>query len=344
MTSAELAPGEFLFLDRECVESLLDPVAVVGRCEETFRWVGAGDVVQRNPVNLHVGDSPSSDAGSGTIQAFPAYVKPLGVAGLKWLAWFRRNPEEGLPAISATGMLNDASTGMPLAIFDATSLTNLRTAGHSGVGAKYMARPDSSVVAVLGCGSGGRSHLEVMTEIFDVERAVVFSRTPESVSNYIEEMTELLDVRIDPAGSVEEAVSEADIICVTTTSPRPILWERWVPSGAHVCAVTGFQDIDPKCARGFDKFVVGWYGRDLAWIDGEETGRLGGLRPGEVTRNDIYADLATEIIPGLKPGRESDRERTIMTHLGMPALDAAVAHLLLSEAQEAGAGTVLRLF
>ncbi len=92
MISTELAPGEFLFLDRDAVESLLDPVAVVQRCEDAFRWVGAGDVVQRNPVNLYLDDSPTSDAGSGTIQAFPAYVKPLGVVGLKWLAWFRRNP------------------------------------------------------------------------------------------------------------------------------------------------------------------------------------------------------------------------------------------------------------
>ena len=94
----------------------------------------------------------------------------------------------------------------------------------------------------------------------------------------------------------------------------------------------------------FDKWAVGWYGRDLAWVEGEEVGRLGGLLPGALSRADIFGDIATEIMPGHKPGREDDRERTIMTHMGMPALDAAVASLVYDLALEAGAGTWIEVF
>lgn len=346
MTAFDLQPGELLFLDSEAVGTLLDPGDVLQRCIDTFRWVGEGEVDQRNPVNLYLHDrlGPEPEFGHGVVQAFPAHVKPLQVAAVKWLASFRKNPKRGLPAISATGILNSTETGMPLAIFDATSVTNFRTGGHAGVGAKFMARPDSSVVAILGCGNGGRSHLRTMAEIFDIDTVTAFDVVEDSRRAFAREMSELLGVTVVESDSVEDAVRDADVICVTTTAPEPILFESWVKEGAHVCATTGFRDVNVGCVRSFDKFAVGWYGRDLEWIEGEETGRIGGVTPGSITREDIYADLASEIIPGVKPGREDPEERTIMSHMGMPALDAATAHLLFTEAQRQGVGTVMRLF
>jgi len=143
---------------------------------------------------------------------------------------------------------------------------------------------------------------------------------------------------------VEEAVAGADIVCVVTTALRPVLMEPWIPPGTHVCAATGFRDVDPACARTFDKWVVGWYGRDLEWITGEEVGRIGGLQVGQLGRDDIHADIATEILQRQRPGREDPAERTIMTHMGMPALDAACAALVYDLALEAGAGTWIEVF
>ena len=346
MTAFDLDPGELLFLNRESVDRLLDPGAVLQRCEDAFRWVGQGKVDQRNPVNLYIHDrlGPEPEFGHGVVQAFPAFVKPLDVAAVKWLASFRKNPRRGLPAISATGVLNSTLTGMPLAIFDATSVTNFRTGGHAGVGAKHMARPDSSTVAILGCGNNGGSHLRTMAEIFTLEQVTVFDVRAEAQRAFAAEMGDMLDVEVTESDNVEVAVRDADVICVTTTAPEPVLFEHWVKPGAHVCATTGFRDVDVGCVRRFDKFAVGWYGRDLAWIEGSETGRIGGLTSGALSRADIYADLAGEIIPGHKPGRTGAAERTIMSHMGMPALDAAVAELLYAEAQRTGTGDVLRLF
>ena len=77
----------------------------------------------------------------------------------------------------------------------------------------------------------------------------------------------------------KSAVGDADIVCVVTTAPEPVLMEEWLDPGAHVCAATGFRDVDKACAKSFDKWVVGWYGRDLEWIEGSEVGKLGGLQP-----------------------------------------------------------------
>ena len=346
MTEAGARPGEILVVSKEEVEALLTPAACLERCLDTFRWVGEGLVEQENPANLYVTDrsGPEPPYGHGVIQSFPAMVRPIGRAAVKWLSSFRNNPLRGLPAISALDLVTDIETGMPLALVDGTSVTNMRTGGHSAVGAKYLARADSSRVAVIGCGNEGRTHLLALDELFDLSGVSAFDIHSETLARFVSEMEAKVGVPVAAASGVEEAAARADIICVVTTARQPVLLESWVPEGAHVCAVNGFFDVEAECAVRFDKWAVGWYERDLAWIEGDEVGRLGGLAPGVLSRADIHADLASEIIPGRKPGREHDRERTMMTHMGMPALDAAAASLAYDLALEAGAGRWIEVF
>jgi len=346
VSPADRRAGEILVVSREEVAGLLTPAACLERCLETFGWVGDGSVVQTNPVNLYVHDrsQPEPPFGHGVVQAFPAMIRPLERAVVKWLGSYRQNPRRNLPAISAIDLVTDTETGMPLALIDGTSVTNLRTGGHAGVGAKYLARPDSEVVAIIGCGNEGRTHLAMMRELFPLSRVIAFDIAPEQVERFATEVEASMGLPVEAASSVEAAAAEADIVCAVTTAPQPVLFSSWTRPGTHVCAATGFRDVDKACAREFDKWVVGWYGRDLEWIEGPEVGKIGGLQAGDLSRADIYADIATEIMPGVKPGRESAAERTIMTHMGMPALDCAVASLVYDLALQAGAGTWISVF
>ncbi len=346
MKSADRSPGEILVISRDEVEALLTPGACVDRVLDTFRWVGSGVVEQTNPVNLYVHDrlGPEPEFGHGVVQAFPAMIRPLQRAAVKWLGSYRQNPRRGLPAISALDLVTDIETGMPLALVDGTSVTNMRTGGHAAAGAKYLARSDSEVVAIIGCGNEGRTHLRTLNVLFPIREVVAFDIHQSAASGFADEMSAELGVSIEVTDSVESAVAGADIVCVVTTAPMPVLMEDWVEPGTHVCAATGFRDVDKRCATRFDKWAVGWYGRDLEWIEGPEVGKLGGLQPGDLSKADIYADISTELMPGLRPGRERDEERTIMTHMGMPALDAAVAALVYDLAIEADAGTWIRVF
>ena len=347
-TSAERGPGEILVVSRREVEALLTPAACLQRCLDTFAWVGAGQVDQTNPVNLWVHDrtapGPEPPFGYGVVQAFPALIRPLERAAVKWLSSWSKNPRRSLPAISALDLVTDTDTGMPLALVDGTSVTNMRTGGHAAVGAKFLARPDSSHLAIVGCGNEGRTHLWLLAELFALSHVTVFDIDEAAAGRFAEEATERLGVESSVASSVEAAVAEADIVCVVTTALRPVLMEPWIPAGAHVCAATGFRDVDVACARAFDKWVVGAYGRDLEWITGDEVGRIGGLGPGQLSGADIHADIATDIMQGHRSGREHPGERTIMTHMGMPALDAAVASLVYDLALDAGAGTWIEVF
>lgn len=340
------APGEILVISRAEVEKLLTPEACLQRCLDTFRWVGEGVVDQVNPVNLFVHDRslPEPPFGHGVVQAFPALIRPLDRAAVKWLSSYRKNPLRDLPGISAIDLITDTETGMPVALVDGTSVTNMRTGGHAAVGAKYLARADSETVAVIGCGHEARTHMLMLNELFPISKVLAFDIAADQQDRFCGEIRDSLGLAATPAESVEAAVSEADIVCVVTSAREPVLMESWVGPGTHVCATTGFSDVDKNCATKFDKWVVGWYGRDLEWIEGPEVGKLGGLAPGDLTKADIHADIATEIMLGLKPGRENADERTIMTHLGMPALDAAVASLVYDLALDQGAGTTMRIF
>jgi alanine dehydrogenase len=338
----DLKPGEVLFLSKKEIEAVLTPRECLERCIETFKWVGSGEVDQHNPVSLWV-SPPDGLFGSGFIQSYPAFVKPLKMAGCKWLGGYSKNRNRGLPVISAIDILNDAETSLPVAILDGAIVTAMRTGGHSGVGALHLARKDARCLAIIGCGAEARPHLKVMNEIFKLEEVRVFDIDRERADQFRSEMTEVLRLNIQPSSSVRTAIRGAHLICLLTSARAPVVFEEWIDPGACVCAINGFLDLDPNCATRFDKWVVGYYERDLEWVDGPEVGKNS---PAVVpyTRKDIYADLATEIVQGKKAGRENPAERIVFTHHGMPALDVAVATLAYKKAIERGIGTILRMF
>jgi len=337
MTTDRFAPGEVLFLSRADVTEVLEPGECLERVEETFRWVGDEAVEQVDPVNFWL---DHEEYGFGAVQAFPAHVEPLQAAGNKWLSAYVDNAQRDLPSFTGINVLTDTETAMPLAILEGQAITAMRTAGHAGVGAKYLARENASTLSIVGCGEQGRTHLLVMDELFDLEEVRACDIDSEARAEFVAEMDEDVGAAVAGYADASEAVPGADIVCTVTTADSPIVDEAWIDPETHVAATAGFLDLDPAYSRTADKWAVGWYGRDLTWIEGEEAGKFG---PEDLSEADVYADLV-EIMTGEKPGRETPEERTVMTHMGMPALDTAASHLVYERAIDTGVGTTLTLF
>jgi ornithine cyclodeaminase/alanine dehydrogenase-like protein (mu-crystallin family) len=209
------------------------------------------------------------------------------------------------------------------------------------VAAKHLAKKNSKTIAIIGCGAEGRSGLPAFSDFFPLEVVKIYDIKSEAMAAYQQKMSEVVSARIIPSKSAEEAVEEADIILMATLSKTPIVFEPWVPKGCFVAALTRFLDLDYKLSEKVEKWVLGDKKSDGHLIVDRDkwSDHAQGV---VVSWDNVYADMG-EIITGVKPGRENDRERILYTHMGMGAHDLALAQIAYKRAKERGIGTKVRL-
>jgi ornithine cyclodeaminase/alanine dehydrogenase len=268
----------------------------------------------------------------------PAYIKPWNVVGDKWVGASAGNPARGLPYIMGQVLINEAETLKPLAIMEGGYLTAMRTAGHAAIGTKFLAKRNSRVLTIIGCGAEGKTHLEAIVKLglYDLKEVRIFDVKEDAMLDFKKEMELVFNLEIKLTESVQAAARGSDIICMVTTAGKPVLLNEWVEPGTHVAA-TAVYDAEPQITQKADKWVVGNNERDRLWIDNVEEYQLYGY-----SLVDVYGDLS-EIVCGKKAGREDDNEITIMTHLGMGALDIACAYRAYQVARKDGLGLELDL-
>jgi len=323
--------GEVLFLSRDDIECVLTPKDALEICDQTFKWVNAGEIDQLNvgPLNM-----PRIEGykGAPRFRVYPAHVKPLGAVGMKWLSVYPHNPPRRLPFSMAVDILNDFETSAPVAIMEGMSITSMRTAGFAAVGAKYLAKKDTEIIAVIGCGFEGRTHLRLMNELFKIKEVRACDMFPAVREMFCREMGEKLGLNIVPSKTIEEAVKCSDVICEVTTSENPTLSPEWVEPGQYIAA-SNIWGAGPELMRMVDKWVLGNVERDLSWIEANPA----------YPKDSIYAGL-DEIVARKKPGRENDEEIILLTHHGMSALDISTMRIVYERALQKGVGTKLKLF
>ena len=323
-----------LVLNKNEIKGLLAWPEIISICEKVFEWIDAGEIVQEHMSPMYYSLREGHQAFA---LPFPACVKPLNVVGNKWGCGSPANREKGLPSFVASICLNDAETSMPLALMDGASITSMRTAGHAAIGAKYLARPESETIAVVGCGAEGGSFLTVLNELFDIKKVNVVAKHLESAQRYAAEYGKKLGLNIEVFETPRDAIGGADIICMCSSAAEPLVMDDWIMPGTHVAATRAFIDYDPKFSENADKWVLGNRETDSQWLKKPPFSRIKGL-----SIDSVHADLV-EIIAGRKPGREHNEERTIMTHMGMGALDIAVAYKVYERALSEGVGHSIEL-
>ena len=177
-----MSEHRILYLSRADVEAVGVTMAeIIGSLEMAFREHGLGHVEM--PPKPAVHSRPDA-----FIHAMPAYIPALHAIGLKWVSGYPDNPARGLPYISGLVIVNDDDTGLPLAVMDCTWITGMRTGAATAVAAKYLARPESETVGILGCGVQGRTNLEALKTLFPVKRVMAYDKAPESAVRYAAEM------------------------------------------------------------------------------------------------------------------------------------------------------------
>ena len=307
--------SELLYLRREEVAELLPPIPEqIELVEATYRALAAGRVELPPKPGVH----PRPDS---FIHAMPAYLAEEDVVALKWVSGYPRNKERGLPYISGLIVVNDAETGLPVAVLDAAEITAARTAAASGVCVRRWAPAGWTRAAILGCGEQGVFHARLLRELNPGVRVRAYDPHPERIAR-------LGDV--EPAGSELEAAEGADVIVTAAPiveEPAPVLGpddlgERWLVLPIDFDALVRREVIE-----GAELFAV------------DDVGQFEYYR-----EQGHFADWPRPLgSVGDALSQPAAPTRVACVNLGIGALDAAFAARVVAAARTGGAGTTLPL-
>ncbi|HEY0755475.1 MAG TPA: ornithine cyclodeaminase family protein [Ktedonobacteraceae bacterium] len=314
---------QLLMLGEAEVQGLLDPIGLLDALAESFKALSENLVVAPKRSEVTVPEK-------GFLLTMPAYQRDHEIT-VKLVSIFHGNEELGLPSHQALICLFDAQTGLLCAIMDGTSITALRTAGAAALSTRLLARPESSVLAIVGAGVQGRAHLKLLPLVRAFSEIRIASH---SFANA--ERLAAIDIRARAFASVEEAVDGADVICLCTSASKPVLKLAWLAPGAHVTSV-GYRppggELDSQIIERSRLFVETRLAFEPAPAGCAE---LAGFAAG-------FGTELGELLLGQRPGRQGQHELTLYKAMGHACEDMAAASLVYQRARQEGAGRVVEL-
>jgi ornithine cyclodeaminase len=276
----------------------------------------------------------SADA---TLLLMPAWT--LGApshVGVKVVTVFPDNGSRGLPSIYGQYLLLDGATGASLALLDGTMLTKRRTACASGLASRYLSRPDSRRLLMIGTGALAPQLIRVHAKVRPIEEVAIWGRRPERAQDLARELSDSLPrtlgrpIAVRAVSDRKQAVTGADIISSATLSKTPLVEGNWLNAGQHVDLVGAYT---PQMRESDDRAIE----RARVYVD-TRAGALkeGGdivqpLASGAIDEDDIIADLL-ELARGQQTGRlpGDATSITLFKSVGAALEDLAAAELAVS--------------
>jgi alanine dehydrogenase len=327
-----MKPQGTLLLTRREVAALLTIEECITAVENAFKLCGEGKTAPPGILGIHAHDG-GFHIKAGLLEIGRNYF----VA--KTNANFPQNmPRFGLPTIQGVIIVCDADNGYPLAVMDSIEITILRTGAATAVAAKYLARPNSSVATICGCGNQGRIQLLALHKVLPIERIFAYDQDPKRALQFADDMSSALRLTAQVAPSLKKAVGDSDVCVTCTTAKQYFIHREDVAPGTFIAAVGADnpekQEIDPKLLAS-SKVVA-----DIL----DQCATIGDLHhalaAGLMTRKNVHAELG-EIVVGKKPGRTSQDEIAIFDSTGMALQDAAAAAIVYQKALQNGKGRII---
>ncbi len=307
-----------LLLTHKEIENLLDPSELLAALEEGFKTLSAGQ--------LNVPPRNQAIAPKGLLVGMPAYM-PNKLMSVKLVTIFHEN----IPAHQATITLFDSNTGTPIAFMDGEYITAMRTAAGAILSIKHLARKDSKTIAIIGAGVLGDAHLQMIGTLSGIEKVWIASNDISKAQALAARASNALTV-----DSVREAVSNADIVCLCTSSLEPVIKAEWLKKGTHVSSV-GYRPPGGELPRDLVEtshiFVESKVAFQAPPVGSAE---LQGLNP-------EFGTEMGEYLLGQKPGRRDENETTIYKSMGHAMEDLVTANLVYQKAIVQGIGTTFEL-
>ena len=318
-----------LLLTRSCIRQLAEPRDYLAAMRQAFGGLA------RHEYELPAVGHIAGSNGAFHIKS-AAHRGGAGLAAIKVNGNFPGNPGAcGLPTIQGFIALLDAERGCVLALMDSVEITARRTAAATALAAEHLARRDSRVLAVIGCGTQAAYHLDALVDVMQIDAVRYFDPRADAADTF-ERYAREVGMRTERAASPRACALEAQIVVTLTPSTRPILDLADVAPGAFVAGVgadnPAKNELAPELLRG-SRVVV-----DVL----EQSSSMGDLHhaiaAGCMTAGEVHAALA-DLVAGVARGRTSPHERFVFDSTGVALQDLAAAEMLFERARER-AGTL----
>ena len=256
----------------------------------------------------------------GDFRTMPAYLPSLSLAGVKVVNVHPGNPSRGLLTVMALTIILDIATGAPVAILNATKLTDMRTGASGAVAAKYLSPKKEIVLGLIGTGRQAEAQYRAISQELDICEIKCWSRNSLHAEKFARAITEH-DARSVPL----EKACDCDILVTTTPSRLPVVRSEWVQEGTHINAMgadaPGKQELDPLLLKRGQVFVD-----DLS--QAVHSGEINvPIIRGIFTPEEIAGTLG-EVVIGMKQ-RESPDQITIFDSTGLAIQDLAIAAIAM---------------
>lgn len=316
----------------------LDMAGAIEVQAQAFRLLAQGRSVQglRSFV--------SSEAPPGVAIFNPCFLRNGAGYGVKVISDFYDNHKRGLARMSGLVCLFDGTSGHPQVVLEAGYLTDLRTGAGTALAARYLARANSTVLALIGAGRVARNQLAALAEAFALETVFLSARSSARAEQFIADLAGAggripRDIRV--VSSCEQALRHADIVVAATTSSTPVVDGTWLRPGTFVAAVGAHQ----ATTRELDSATIQRASRRVIDSRADCLDQAGDfvipLAEGVIGREQV-AELA-EVVMGERPARERDDEITVYKSIGVPIQDLVTAQRIAQRAAQLGLGTQVEI-
>src|SRR6266849_8776997 len=309
---------------------LVTPAEYVQCVEQAYRMHGEGRFYMEPKGHIVLDKYP------GEWEAMPSYIEEPEAAACKWVSIREQNRDRfDLPTVFSILIYTHPETGFPLAICDGSHHTVMRTGAAAAVSAKWLARRDSKVLAIVGAGHMAEGAIETCNEVFAWDEVRIWSRSRSTLDDFAAKYAGRFSFALEPSTNLEQVVRGADVVVTITPARGPIVLDEWIAPGTHIAAVGadkgGDQELDPRILQ-----------RARIFVDDIRQCRADGeinvpLTQGLIAEGDIAGEIG-EVITGKKPGRTSDSEVTLFDSTGIALQDAATVPLEYERAVAAGVG------
>lgn len=313
-----------IVLSKEQIEEMVDPDQMMDQIEEAYRIYGSGE--------FYMPPRPTVEHENKQLMYMPCYTKDI--IGTKILSIFPENSKLGLPSIDGIVLLNDYTTGAPLAVMDGQSVTAWRTGAVGGVGIRHLSRKDCRTVGIIGAGMQGFHQAVYASAARDIHTVYVFNHSDRDLTDYLERLKKAIDkedVKVVQCKAVEELVRNSDIICTTTPSTTPVLPDdKELLRGKCIIAIGSYmpemREIPDAVLDLVDNVYI-----ELPYAC-EESGDLSQpLASGKLTKDRVKL-MHEYLVSGGKEIKEG--QTTYFKSVGMGLFDVCIAQKLYEVAKE----------